>query len=190
MARGVHSSKRKDQGLRRISSKKSECNLVVVSRSLEWQGVSSGKWVTGVGETVDAGGCPDAVAWVEQSRSERTRSEYEGERGIEGLKEWRGGSFTLVVDRFLTSPTSSAFLAIHTRPTALRSTYRTSRIRSPTYFLQTCTFFFSKNSFHSMVFVHQRIKKLATRKKFRKYFSVSFSTRNHSVQRRKISSPA
>lgn len=45
-------------------------------------------------ETVDGGGCPDAVAWVERSRCERTRSEVEREREseTEGLKEWQGGA--------------------------------------------------------------------------------------------------
>lgn len=84
-------------------------------------------------ETADGDGCPDASAWVEQNRSERTSrvdargTETEWKRDGEtaegrGLKK-RRGSLPLAADRFPTSPTSFAFLAIHTRPACLRFTH-------------------------------------------------------------------
>lgn len=57
---------------------------------------------------VDGCGCPDVVAWVERSRSERTSGEVR--RRGKGLKEWQGEA-SHSTDRFPTSPTSSAFLS-------------------------------------------------------------------------------
>lgn len=81
---------------------------------------------------VDGCGCPDVVAWVERSRSERTSGGV-GRRG-KGLKEWQGGSFPLNRSVPDLSNVFRVPLAIHTRPSS-RVSSRSARRPPASIFL-------------------------------------------------------